>query len=176
MKITPLIREALSEAISDAGSQAELERRAGIRPTTLSKYFTGRIHAIEHENWLLLEPLLKPYIEKASQIVKQNSPIINVSSSTEAPIINVQLNASQLKMLQIFNTMPEGVQDEIIALIPRFAAMSKEKRDQITICAIQNKTCFDIKSEIKSEVKKEVAAVAKDCPPAGHGCPEEKAS
>lgn len=62
MKINRDIQNALREAIRKAGTQVLLSKKCGIRQNYFSKYLTGEVNSIEHENWLKLYPYLQEFL------------------------------------------------------------------------------------------------------------------
>lgn len=54
-RITDKVREALNMALMDCDNRiAELGRRIGIDPSYLSKYLSGAVKSVQHEQWCLL--------------------------------------------------------------------------------------------------------------------------
>lgn len=68
MKITEDILRALRKAVEACESQRTFASRAGVHEGCISKYFKGKIKKIEHENWLKLEPLLRPYMNTEQRV------------------------------------------------------------------------------------------------------------
>ena len=54
-KITGEVRAAIRMALLDCDNKiAELGRRIGIDPSYLSKYISGAVKSVQHEQWMLL--------------------------------------------------------------------------------------------------------------------------
>lgn len=54
-KITDEVKKALQMALNDCdGKIAELSRRVGIDPSYISKYLSGAVKSVQHEQWILL--------------------------------------------------------------------------------------------------------------------------
>lgn len=63
MKINNDIKNALKEAICEAGGTQELfSKKCGIPQNYLSNYLTGAVNSIDFENWWKLSPHLKKFL------------------------------------------------------------------------------------------------------------------
>lgn len=63
MKLNNDIIKALNKAIDVHGSALEISRKTGIKHQNFSRYLSHQVKNISLENWLKLEPVVKPYME-----------------------------------------------------------------------------------------------------------------
>jgi hypothetical protein len=96
MKITNDIINALKEVISKYESQRAFASEIDINEDCISKYLNGRIKKIEHDNWLKLEPFLRPCLPVQNKITYNQqhaqgiSHTINGDINNSAPLSDVK--------------------------------------------------------------------------------------
>lgn len=61
-KIDKEIQDAIREAVSELHTQAELARRSGLPAQHINRYLSGEIKGITLDNWVKLEPWIRPYL------------------------------------------------------------------------------------------------------------------
>lgn len=63
MKITEDMFQAFQKIAERRGGQADLVRKSGLSKQHIQKYVAGNVKGITLENWLKLEPHLRPYMK-----------------------------------------------------------------------------------------------------------------
>lgn len=61
-KIDDIIKHAILEAAKAKGSQAKVAQEAGITPTALNRYLSGKIASINASTWNMLFPIISAYL------------------------------------------------------------------------------------------------------------------
>lgn len=64
IKITEKMRDALQEAVNDAGSQVKFGEKAGIASSRISRYLSGKCRNVSPEIWKKLVPHFTAYLSK----------------------------------------------------------------------------------------------------------------
>jgi len=81
MKLTPEIISGLRRAVDEAGGARRFSRLCGINVANISRYLSGKVRAVNDDNWAKLERMLPPALTAAGR--RENAVIANTPELRE---------------------------------------------------------------------------------------------
>lgn len=119
LQIDGKIREALRLAILRAGNAAKFAQALGTQASTVGRWRTGAVRAIEPPTWTRLYPLLRDFLPGEYQpgtVEETAAPWPAAKPPEPAP-----LDPEATEMLELFHALPEVDRQELLRSAQRAA-------------------------------------------------------
>ncbi|MEN6489493.1 MAG: helix-turn-helix transcriptional regulator [Smithella sp.] len=156
---TTLYREKAEERLAVANKkQADLATHFGITTAAVSDWFCKGVipmkRAVSMAKYLNCHPsefcdypknestqaMSREVSMDKSESIKDQT-IVSVVGDLDNQVVSIKLTANQRSLLKVFEKIPEEDKDDAVAMFRHYSRMDAQRRSDMLVCAIQNKTC-----------------------------------